>query len=47
MHRYLLLAAFSIAAGYLLTAPDVQPESLGRHTYVLADTEVISQGKFR
>ncbi len=39
MHKYLLLAAFSIATGYLLTAPDVQPRSLGAYTYISADSE--------
>lgn len=36
MHRYLLLAAFSIAAGYLLIAPDVQPASARSHVLLNA-----------
>lgn len=41
MHRFFLLAAFSIAAGYLLAAPDVQPKSLSGHTYILADGDAL------
>lgn len=47
MQKYLLLMAFSIATGYLLAAPDVQPKSLGGQTFIMANGDVISNSNIR
>ncbi len=42
MHKYILLAAFSVATGYLLMAPDAQPYSAGKHAYISANGSLVS-----
>ncbi len=47
MHKYLLLAAFSVATGYLLMAPDAQPYSAGKHAYMSANGGLVTVHIFR